>query len=118
MRGLVANPYHTYTHATTTTHPLTHPPFHPPTAITGYLDNEWIPQPCHADIGRAVGKGYVEARTDLKFDDLTSVMMHIGSVMESTDMGDAFVGPRYLYCSVWVCACVRVCVCVSVPTKV
>ena len=40
-----------------------------------------------------MGAGYIEARTSKQLDDLTSVMMYLGEVMEKTDMGDAFVGP-------------------------
>lgn len=62
-------------------------------AVQSWLDEEWIEQDVHAEIGHAVAAGYREARESLGYDDLLSVMMHIGSSLEGVDMGDAFVGP-------------------------
>lgn len=43
-------------------------------AVRDSLDDEWIPQPCHAAIGEEVGRIYLEARRDRQVEDLNTFL--------------------------------------------
>eukprot|EP00596_Hydrurales_sp_CCMP1899_P009014 CAMPEP_0119042694 /NCGR_PEP_ID=MMETSP1177-20130426/16090_1 /TAXON_ID=2985 /ORGANISM="Ochromonas sp, Strain CCMP1899" /LENGTH=363 /DNA_ID=CAMNT_0007009663 /DNA_START=185 /DNA_END=1276 /DNA_ORIENTATION=+ len=61
-------------------------------SIQVWLDEEYIPQSCHEDLGNKVKKVYVTNRSK-GISDLGEMMMDVGTSLESYDMGDAFVGP-------------------------
>ena len=60
--------------------------------IVELLDNEWMPQSCHQNIGAEVKKIYVEAR-GRGVNDLNGILLEMGTGLSTFDMGDAFVGP-------------------------
>jgi len=59
-------------------------------SICSWLDNEYIKQSIHADIGKKVSEIYYEERSQ-GTTDLGQMLMRVGTVLESFDMGDAFV---------------------------
>lgn len=62
-------------------------------AIRDSLDDEWIPQACHAEIGKEVAKIYLSARRERGVDDLNSLLVDWGTGLTGfSGMGDAFVG--------------------------
>lgn len=63
--------------------------------IREWLDQEWKqekPQPIHAKIGMRAAQIYSRQRMEGE-DDLSSVLIAIGSELEGMDFSDAFVGP-------------------------
>ena len=61
-------------------------------SIRESLDDEWIPQACHAEIGKEVGRIYVAARRG-GGDDLNSLLVDWGTGLTGFGgMDDAFVG--------------------------
>lgn len=61
-------------------------------SIQRWLDEEYIPQDCHLDLGNKVKNVYTTNRNK-GVNDLGEMMMDVGTALESYDMGDAFVGP-------------------------
>ena len=60
------------------------------TQVVEWLDQEWIPQECHREVARVAAQAYVKAR-DEGIMDLGGVLLQVGTELEDTDMGDAFV---------------------------
>ncbi|CAM9530301.1 unnamed protein product [Discosporangium mesarthrocarpum] len=61
-------------------------------SIMQHLDQEWLPQDCHRDIGLKVGDIYRKFVKEGN-PELSSLVMEIGTGLETFDMGDSFVGP-------------------------
>lgn len=64
-------------------------------SLTQWLDSEWKQserQPVHEEIGHRTGMIYSRQRMEGE-DDLSSVMLAIGSELEGMDFSHAFVGP-------------------------
>lgn len=63
--------------------------------ITSWLDEEWrstTTKYVHTEIGQRIAQIYVRQRMEGE-DDLSSVLLAIGSELEGMDLSDAFVGP-------------------------
>lgn len=64
--------------------------------ISRYLDEEWIEQPVHSDIGEAVGQLYRESRAKGD-DDLIAVLAHVSyglkDMWSKAGFTEAFEGP-------------------------
>lgn len=60
------------------------------------LDREWIEQACHVTIGRSTADAYLGARAK-GYEDVNSILQHVGEVMMTDFPDDAYVGP-------WDCA--------------
>lgn len=59
-------------------------------SIIKWLDNEYIVQPIHIEIGKEVEKIYIQERF-LGVKDLGEMLMQVGTYLESFDMDNAFV---------------------------
>jgi hypothetical protein len=61
-------------------------------AVQLHLDQEWLPQACHEEIGAEVANIYLSSAVERGVTDLNELIMDVGTGLESFDMGDAFVG--------------------------
>jgi hypothetical protein len=61
-------------------------------AVQLHLDQEWLPQACHEQIGAEVASIYLSSAVERGVTDLNELVMDVGTGLESFDMGDAFVG--------------------------
>jgi len=64
-------------------------------AVCLWLDDEYIPQQCHRDIGDSTASFYCSLRNEDGVNDLSSIVLAVGSHLESQPeiFDDAFVGP-------------------------
>eukprot|EP00953_Heterococcus_sp_UTEX-ZZ885_P031584 16557-Heterococcus_DN1.PRE.4 len=61
-------------------------------AVQLHLDQEWLTQACHEQIGAEVANIYLSSAVERGVTDLNELIMDVGTGLESFDMGDAFVG--------------------------
>ncbi|CAM9563809.1 unnamed protein product [Choristocarpus tenellus] len=60
--------------------------------IMTHLDQEWMPQECHREIGLEAAKVYLQI-VQKGTTHLSDLVLELGTHLESFDMGEAFVGP-------------------------